>query len=277
MIRRKVVMKKFAALLVGLLMVGLLGGIAFAEELVINGSTTVLPIGQAAAEKFMEAYPDTTVSVSGGGSGNGIKALIDGTTDIAMSSRFIKDKEVAMAVEKGRYPVPFAVAVDALLPVVHPSNPVKDLTIEQLRDIYLGKIKNWKEVGGPDKRIVAVTRDTSSGTFEVWEEKVMDKKRISPRALVVASNGAMVQTVAGNPAAIGYIGIGYLNDSVKAIAVGGIEGTPKTALDGSYPISRYLFMFTQGWPTGTALKFINFVLSDAGQEIVASTGFIPVR
>jgi len=270
-------MKKFAALLVGLLMVGLLGGIAFAEELVINGSTTVLPIGQAAAEKFMEAYPDTTVSVSGGGSGNGIKALIDGTTDIAMSSRFIKDKEVAMAVEKGRYPVPFAVAVDALLPVVHPSNPVKDLTIEQLRDIYLGKIKNWKEVGGPDKRIVAVTRDTSSGTFEVWEEKVMDKKRISPRALVVASNGAMVQTVAGNPAAIGYIGIGYLNDSVKAIAVGGIEGTPKAALDGSYPISRYLFMFTQGWPTGTALKFINFVLSDAGQEIVASTGFIPVR
>ena len=272
-------MKKFVAFLAifTLTLIGVLGGTAFADELVINGSTTVLPIGQAAAEKFMEAYPGITVSVSGGGSGNGIKALIDGTTDIAMSSRFIKDKEVAMAVEKGRYPVPFAVAVDALIPVVHPSNPVKDLTIEQLRDIYLGKIKNWKEVGGPDKRIVAVTRDTSSGTFEVWEEKVMDKKRISPRALVVASNGTMVQTVAGNPAAIGYIGIGYLNDSVKAIAVGGIEGTPKTALDGSYPISRYLFMFTQGWPTGTALKFINFVLSDAGQEIVASTGFIPVR
>ena len=250
---------------------------AFAGNLVIKGSTTVLPIGQAAAEKFMEANPDVSISVSGGGSGNGIKALIDKTTDIAMSSRFIKDKEVASAVENGAYPVPFAVAVDALLPVVHPDNPVKDLTIQQLHDIYTGKITNWKETGGPDKNILAVTRDTSSGTFEVWEEKIMGGDKIMPRAQVVASNGAMVQSVSGNPAAIGYIGIGYLDSSVKPLTISGIEGTPETAKSGEYPVSRYLFLFTPGWPTGDAMKFINFVLSDAGQEIVASTGFVSVR
>jgi phosphate transport system substrate-binding protein len=271
-------MKRIGLLLsVSLLVVGAIAGAAFAGDLVIKGSTTVLPIGQAAAEKFMEAHPDTSISVSGGGSGNGIKAIIDQTTDIAMASRFIKDKEVEAAVEGGAYPVPFAVAIDALLPVVHPDNPVKDLTIQQLHDIYAGKITNWKDVGGPDKKILAVTRDTSSGTFEVWEEKIMDGDRIMPRAQVVASNGAMVQSVGGNPSAIGYIGIGYLDSSVKALTVGGIEGNPGNAASGEYPVSRYLFMFTSGWPTGETMRFINFVLSDAGQEIVASTGFVPLR
>lgn len=119
----------------------------------------------------MKANPDITVSVSGGGSGNGIKALIDGTANIANSSRFIKQEEVKMAVEKGRYPVPFGVAIDAIIPVVHPSNTIADLTIEQLHDIYAGKIKNWKELGGQDRPIAVVSRDTSSGTYEVWEER----------------------------------------------------------------------------------------------------------
>lgn len=254
-----------------------LTGSAFANNLVLNGSTTVLPIAQSAAEKFMEANPGISVTVSGGGSGNGIKAIIDGTTDVANSSRFIKDSEVKAAVEKGTYPVPFAVAMDALIPVVHPSNPIKDISIEQLRKVYTGEFTNWKELGGEDAKIAVVGRDTSSGTYEVWDEKVMNKERVTPRALVVASNGAMVQTVAKNKLALGYIGVGYINDSIKTLSVEGIEGNMRTVLDGEFPVSRYLYMFTRGWPEGNALKFINFVLSDAGQEIVGKTGYIPLR
>jgi phosphate transport system substrate-binding protein len=276
--RRNVSMRRFALATAVLALGALLAGSAIAaEQLVINGSTTVLPIAQAAAEQFMKANPDITVSVSGGGSGNGIKALIDGTANIANSSRFIKQEEVKMAVDKGRYPVPFGVAIDAIIPVVHPSNTIADLTIEQLHDIYAGKIKNWKELGGQDRPIAVVSRDTSSGTYEVWEEKVLKGDRVAPQALIVASNGAMVQTVAGNPAAIGYIGIGYLSDELKTITVNGITGSIETARSGEYPVSRYLFMFTGGWPTGAALKFINFVMSDEGQKIVADEGFVPIR
>lgn len=270
-------MKKLSFFAAALAIFGILAGTAFAGDLVIKGSTTVLPIAQAAAEKYMEGNEDVSISVSGGGSGNGIKAIIDGTTDIADASRFIKDKEVKAAVEKGSYPVPFAVALDALLPVVHPSNPIETLTSDQLHDIYTGKISNWKDVGGEDKPIAVVGRDTSSGTYETWEEKILHKDRVTPRAMVVASNGAMVQTVGKNPLAVGYIGIGYLSNSVKPLTVDGITGNANTARTGEFPISRYLFMFTRGWPTGDTLNFINFVLSDAGQEIVAKTGYVPVR
>jgi phosphate transport system substrate-binding protein len=258
-------------------MIMAVAGVAFAGDLVVKGSTTVLPIAQAAAEKYMESNADCKITVSGGGSGNGIKAIIDGSTDIADASRFIKDKEVKDAVAKGVYPVPFAVAMDALLPVVNPSNPVTDLTPEQYRDIYTGKITNWKDVGGPSMAIAVVGRDTSSGTFETWENKIMNKERVTERALIVASNGAMVQTVARNKLAIGYIGLGYLDKSVKALKVSGIMGSNETALDGSYPISRYLYMFTNGWPKGDALKFVNFVLSTDGQKIIADTGYVPLR
>lgn len=271
-------MKRFGLFaVVSFVALSLFAGAVFAGELVIKGSTTVLPIAQAAAESYMEANDDVTISVSGGGSGNGIKALVDGTTDIANASRFIKDKEVKAAVDNGHYPVPFAVAVDAILPVVHPSNSVKDISTQQLHDIYAGRITNWNKVGGPDMKIAVVTRDTSSGTFEVWEEKIMNKDKILPRALVVASNGAMVQTVAGNKAAVGYIGIGYVDDSTKSLSVDGIEGTPESAVNGTYPVSRYLYMFSDGWPMGDTMDFLNFVLSDAGQKIVADTGYVPVR
>ena len=270
-------MKRFLSVLVLALIVMAVAGVAFAGEVVIKGSTTVLPIAQAAAEKFMEADSDAKITVSGGGSGNGIKAIIDGTTDIADASRFIKDKEVKAAFEKGVYPVPFAVAMDALLPVVHPSNPVKNITTEQYRKIYMGEIKNWEEVGGPSMAIAVVGRDTSSGTYETWETKVMGKERVTERALIVASNGAMVQTVAQNKLAIGYIGLGYLNDSVKALEVDGVMGSNETALNGTYPVSRYLYMFTNGWPTGDTMNFLNFLLSDAGQEIVANTGYVPLH
>src|SRR5210317_81685 len=135
----------------------------------------------------MKAHPDVNISLSGGGSSNGIKAIIDGSTDIANASRFIKSKEVALANEKGVYPVPFAVAYDSIIPVVHPSNNLDAITLAQLKDIYMGKISNFKAIGGPDLKIVICSRDTSSGTYETWEGKVMKKERVTPRAQVMAS------------------------------------------------------------------------------------------
>jgi phosphate transport system substrate-binding protein len=161
--------------------------------------------------------------------------------------------------------------------VVHPSNPVSNLTIAQLKDIYMGKIKNWKEVGGEDKAIVVISRDTSSGTYEVWESLVMNKERVFPGALLQASNGAVAQSIAKNKFAIGYVGLAYLNDDLKPTKVDGNEATMENALTGVYPISRVLYMFTKGWPTGTTLQFINFVMHpEKGQKIVAETGYVPL-
>lgn len=250
---------------------------AIAGNLVIKGSTTVLPIAQKVAEAYMKEHPDTKISISGGGSGNGIKAIIDGTTDIADSSRFIKDKEVSMAVEKGVYPVPFSVAYDCIVPVVHPSNSLENLTLKQLKEIYQGNIKNWEEVGGPDRKVVVISRDTSSGTYEVWENKVMNKERVYPGALLQASNGAVVQAVAKNKNAIGYIGLGYLNDTVNALTVNGIVGSETTTLNGTFPISRPLYMFTNKWPVGEVSKFINFMLHpEKGQKLVKGAGYVPL-
>jgi len=249
----------------------------WAENLEIKGSTTVLPIAQKAAEAFMKIYPDVNVSVSGGGSGNGIKAIIDGTTDIADASRFIKAKEVKRAVENGIYPVPFGVAYDCIVPVVHPSNPIGNLTIDQLKAIYQGKIKNWEGLGGPDKKIVVISRDTSSGTYEVWEKRIMKKARVYPGALLQASNGAVAQAVSKNSYAIGYVGLSYLNKDLKAVTVNGETASAENAMSGAYPVSRVLYMFTKGWPTGTTLKFINFVMHPAkGQKIVAEAGDVPL-
>lgn len=250
---------------------------AWAGKLVIKGSTTGLPIAQKVSEAYMKQNPEVKISLEGGGSGNGIKALIDGSTDIANSSRFIKDKEVSLAVEKGRYPVPFAVAYDCIVPVVHPSNTLTNITTDQLKRIYRGQVKNWKEIGGPDSPVVVISRDTSSGTYEVWAEKVLHGEKVFPGALLQASNGAIVQTVSKNKNAIGYIGIGYISSEVKALKVDNITGTPETTLNGTYPISRALFMFTPGWPTGDTLNFINYVLHpQKGQKYVAEAGFVPL-
>ena len=250
---------------------------AWAGTININGSTTVLPIAQKVAEAYMQEHPEVSISVSGGGSGNGIKALIDGTTDIADSSRFIKQKKVKAAVEKGRYPVPFAVAYDCIVPVVHPDNSVGNITLDQLKAIYMGKINNWQELGGPDKKIVVISRDTSSGTYEVWEEKVMNKERVFPGALLQASNGAVAQAVSKNANAIGYVGFGYLNKDLKGLSVNGIEGSAETTLNGKYPISRPLFMFTPGWPEGDVLNFVNYVMNPKkGQKYVEEAGFVPL-
>jgi phosphate transport system substrate-binding protein len=257
-------------------MIASIGSAVAADNVVIKGSTTVLPIAQAALEAYMKAHPGVNISLSGGGSGDGIKALIDKSADIAPSSREIKPKETELAKHKGVVPVAHTVAMDALTPIVHPRNNVNGLTIDQLSQIYQGKIKNWKEVGGDNLQIIVVSRDSSSGTFESWGHLVLNNAKVSPRAQMQASSGVVVQAISNNRYAIGYVGIGYLNQSVKALTVNGVAASAKTALSKEYPIARPLYMYTDGQPQGVVAGFINFVLSPAGQKLVAREGFVPV-
>jgi phosphate transport system substrate-binding protein len=270
-------MKRLLTGLLSVLFVCSLIGISYAEDLKIDGSTTVLPIAQKGAEVFMKKNPSVKVFVSGSGSGTGIKALIDGTTNIATSSRAAKDKEEASAKEKGVTLTGHKVALDGIVPIVHPSMKIKDITMEQLRDIYNGKITNWKELGGPNRPISAVSRDTSSGTYEVWEEKILKGDKVKPDALLVASNGQAVQTVSQNRFAIGYIGIGYIDKSVKVLMVNGKSASAKTVRDDSWPIARPLFMYTNGKPASVIAKFIDFMLSKEGQKIVNEVKYVSIK
>ena len=250
---------------------------SWAGDLMLNGSTTVLPVAQKATEVFAKTNPEAHIALSGGGSGNGVKALIDGLTNIAMSSRDIKSSEVKLAEQRGVNPFRTAVAVDAIVPVVNNANTVKDLTQDQLKAVFEGKIRNWKDVGGKDAPIVVVSRDSSSGTFETWESLVMKGARITPRALLQTSNGTVVQTVSKNVNAIGYIGIGYLDNQTKALTLGGKKATAETAKSKQWPLSRELYFFTNGQPAGDAKAFTDFVTSAAGQKIVQETGFVPLK
>jgi phosphate transport system substrate-binding protein len=248
-----------------------------ADNLVIKGSTTVLPIAQAAVDTYMKINKGVQISLSGGGSGDGIKALIDGSTDIANSSREIKKEEIELAKSKGVNPVATVIAHDALTPVVNPKNKVKDLSIDQLSQIYQGNITNWKEVGGDDLPIVVISRDSSSGTFESWAEFVMKKAKVTPRAQMLASSGAVYTAVSKNKNAIAYIGIGYVKKGVKGLTVNSIPATQETTLSKQYPLSRELYMFTNGEPKGEAAKFIAFVRSAEGQKLVGKEGFVPLE
>ncbi|HQL01202.1 MAG TPA: phosphate ABC transporter substrate-binding protein [Smithellaceae bacterium] len=253
-----------------------MAGVSEASSIVIKGSTTVLPVAQGTLEAFMKAHPGVQMSLSGGGSGEGIKALIDKTTDIATSSRDIKPSEIELAKSRGVNPVEHVVAFDAIIPVVHPSNKVSNLTTDQLSQIYQGKITNWKEVGGEDLKIVVISRDSSSGTFESWDHFVMKKAKVTPRAQMLASNGALVTAVAKNRFAIAYLGIGYLNKSVKPLQVNGVTASVQTAMSKEYPLSRELYMYTNGEPTGDVAKYLAFVKSAQGQAVVAKEGFVPL-
>jgi len=248
------------------------------QTLQIDGSTTVGPIADAFAEAFKGNYPDLEITVKKTGSGDGAAALIDGRCDIATMSRFMKETEFKKAVEKGIFPVAHVVAMDGVCVVVHPSNPVTQLSAAQIRDIYQGKITNWKEVGGPDLPIVVISRDTSSGTYETFHELVMKKEEMGSKVENVNSNPqahARVKTTVG---AIGYVGIGFLDANVKALKVDGILPSRQTIATGQYPVARPLFMFTNGYPKlGSMIyKFCTFYLTEAGQEIIEAKGFIPV-
>jgi phosphate transport system substrate-binding protein len=269
-------MKNFKRLVVALTLFSLVGVAIAAESIVMKGSTTVLPIAQAALEAYMKTNKGVQISLSGAGSGDGIKALIDKTTDIANSSREIKQEEISLAETNGVKPVAHVVAYDAIIPVVNPKNKVTNLSIDQLSQIYQGKITNWKEVGGENLKIVVVSRDSSSGTFETWDHFVMKKVKVTPRAQMLASNGAIVTAVANNKYAIGYLGMGYVNKSVKGLKVNDVTGSAETVLSKQYPLSRELYMYTNGEPTGEVAKFIAFVKGPEGQKIVAKEGFIPL-
>lgn len=255
----------------------LISGTAMAaSSVVIKGSTTVLPVAQGTLEAFMKKNPGVQMSLSGGGSGEGIKALIDKTADIATSSREIKNNEIELAKSKGVNPVAHVVAYDAIIPIVHPKNKVSNLTIDQLSQIYQGKITNWKEVGGDDLKIVVISRDSSSGTFESWDHFVMKKAKVTPKAQMLASSGALVTAVSKNKYAIAYLGMGYVNKTVKPVQVNGITASAQTALSREYPMSRELYMYTNGEPQGDIAGYIAFVKSPEGQKIVARDGFVPL-
>ena len=256
------------------------------DKLVLDGSTTVGPIAKAFAEYYMAKNPTVNVTVNESGSGNGAKSLINRACDIADMSRFMKEKEFKAAVDNGVLPVAHAVAMDGLPVLVHPSNPVKELTVEQVRDIYAGNITNWREVGGPDLDIVVVSRDTNSGTYETFHNLVMThkvdgkklKEKIKDGAEYVGSNGGIRARIQTTPAAIGFAGLGFVDKTVKALHINGVYPTAQTVTSGRYPISRPLFMFTNGYPKlgSHTYAFVTLHLSEKGQEIIEDIGFVPV-
>jgi len=265
--------------ILGIIIIATMFGIWFktarTENITIRGSTTVLPIAQKVAEVYMEDHPNVFISVSGGGSSVGIQSVGEGIAEIGMASRDLKDEE------KSRYPnlKPIVIAKDAI--IVHPDNPITTLTLEQIRGIYNGTYTNWKEVGGPDQEIVVINRDSASGTREFFWEHVMHKDDFVATAIEKNSNGAVKQTVSQTPNAIGYVGLGYLDSSVKAIKIkmngAEIEPTVANVLNGTYPIARSLYMITNGEPKGLVKDFIAFVLSEEGQRIVEEEGFVPIK
>ena len=254
----------------------------------IKGSDTMVNLGQAWAEKYMEINPQDFISVTGGGSGTGLSAIISGTCDIAMSSRNIKAKEIELAGKKGIKPFEIKVALDGLAVVVNPQNPVSKLTAAQLAGIFTGKIANWKQVGGSDSKIVILSREVNSGTHVYFKEHVLRRndpnstEEFAGSALMLSSSQAIADEVAGNTDAIGYYGMGYISNKQKAISVAKdpnsefVSPTIENVISGKYPISRPLLLYTNGQPAGLVKKFVDFTLSKEGQEIVAKTDFVPV-
>lgn len=257
----------------------------------IIGSNTVTPLATVWAEEFMNMNPKVSIAVSGPGSGAGIAALINGTTDICQASRTIKQKEIDEAKANGVEPYETQVATDALSVVVHPSNTVSELTIAQLSAIFTGKITNWKEVGGNDATIVVLSRDTNSGTHVFFKEHVVQMLGLSSedksleygsKVLFLPSTEEGVSEVAKNPNAIFYPGLGYVTDEVKPLAIKktaddlGVLPSVATALDGTYPIARPLLYYTNGAPDGVIKAFIDYCLSAEGQAKVTEVGYVPL-
>jgi len=259
-----------------------------AQAIENKGSDTLVNLALAWAEAYMQLHPEVHISVTGGGSGTGIAAMINGTVDIANASREMKPEEIAAAQANGISPMEFVVARDAIAVVVHPSNPVDGLTLQQISDIYTGKITNWRQVGGEDRPIVLLSRESNSGTYVYFLEHVIrlgDKESdllFSPDTLLMPSSEGISAEVRQNPNVIGYDGLGYVTLDQKMLAVARDVNSPyvlpsvETVNDGSYPISRPLYMYTAGEPTGQVKAYLGWVLSD-GQARVAELGFVPLH
>jgi len=262
------------------ILVSLISLLSFGQKVVLKGSDTVLPLAQKEAERYMKANPGKPITVVGGGSGVGLAALIDATTDIAMSSRKMKMDERMKMQEAGRAVKETIIAYDALSVIVHPSNKVGKLTREQVEGIYTGKIKNWKEVGGDDMPIVVYARETSSGTYEFFKEFVMNRKNYASSVLNMPATGAIIQSVSQTKGAIGYVGFAYVNKEVKDIAISYDKGknyfmaSKENAKNGSYPIVRPLFFYYPTSKEAYVKPFITYVLSADGQKTVDEIGYI---
>lgn len=258
----------------------------------IIGSNTVTPLSSIWAEDFMKMHPKVNVSVSGPGSGAGIAALINGTTDICQASRKIKEKEIDEAKANNREPYEIQVATDALSVIVHPSNPISEITIKQLSAIYTGEVTNWKELGGDDLPIVALARDTNSGTHIFFKEQVVQMKDLpsedkgleyGSKVQQLPSTEVGVFEVAKNPKALFYPGLGYITPEVKPLAIKktadatAILPSVATALDGTYSIARPLLFYTDGIPNGVIKAFVDYCLSIAGQDKVTEVGYVPLQ
>jgi phosphate transport system substrate-binding protein len=260
-----------------------------ANSLQIKGSDTMVNLGQAWAEAFMKKAPNVSVAVTGGGSGTGIASLLSRTCDIAELSRELKPEELAMAKKKGLDPQQITVALDGLAVVVHPANPLSQLTMEQLAAIFSGRVTNWKEIGGADLPIVVLSREVNSGTHVYFKEHVLrgeDKNsqaEFAANALMLPSSQAIADEVDQNPGAVGYYGMGYISPSEKALAIARdaaspyVQPTIENVVSQAYPISRPLLMVTRGQPEGLVADFLDFVLSPEGQKIVVKIDFVPVK
>ena len=279
------------ALVLGLLLSGCrstpTGPETDSQTIVNKGSDTIVNLALAWAEAYHQVEPEVSISVTGGGSGTGIAALINGTLDLANASRQIKPEERKQAEANGIIPVEFVVARDAIAIIVNPNNPVEQLTIGQLSDIYSGKIINWSQVGGEDRPIVKLSRETNSGTHVYFLEIVLrrgdseDKTLFSPDTLLLPSSEGITAEVRDNPNAIGYDGLGYVTPDVKVIAVAADQSGPfvlpsgDTVNNGQYPIARDLYMYSADQPTGRVLDYLNWILGPEAQRIVSELGFVP--
>ena len=240
----------------------------------VSGSTTVQPLAEKLAEAFMTENSGVRIDVQGGGSSVGVKAAGEGTSDIGMASREIKESELA---EFPNLNI-IVIARDGIAIVAHPDVTVSDLSVEQVRDIFSGKITNWKDLGGDDQNIFVVSREEGSGTRGAFEELVMGEDAlIAGTAILQPSNGSIRTTVSTTPYSIGYLSFGYLDETVKSISIAGVAPTEPNAADGSYPIVRPLNMLTNGEPAGMVKAFLDFILSEAGQKLVVEDGYIPVN
>ncbi len=255
-----------------------------------KGSDTIVNLALAWAEFYQSAYPDVRISVTGGGSGTGIASLINGTVDIANASRQIKAEEIEEAQSNGVDPVEFVIARDAIAVIVNPENPVNELTLQQISDIYSGKISNWSEVGGDNRPIVRLSRETNSGTHVYFLETVLrlgqsDNDTLFSRdTLLLPSSEGIIAEVRQNPNAIGYDGLGYVPSDLKMIAIakeaGGEYVLPavETVNNATYPIARDLYMYTAGEPSGTVKVYLDWIISsDEAQGIVKELGFVPIK
>jgi phosphate transport system substrate-binding protein len=258
------------------------------ETIENKGSDTIVNLALAWAEKYQELHPEVRLSVTGGGSGTGIAALINGTVDIANASRKIKAEEIEAAEANGSDPVEFVIARDAIAVIVNPENPVDRLTLKQISDIYSGVINNWSEVGGEDRPIVRLSRETNSGTHVYFLEEVLrlgekdNKTLFSMDTLLMPSSEGIGAEIRQNPNAIGYDGLGYVTEDMKVIAIAKEDGgeyilpSAETVNNSKYPIARDLYMYTNGEPTGIIKIYLDWILSTEAQTIVTELGFVPI-